>query len=278
MNKFKIFACVILLLFAVTVLYAQDKKVDRAAVPFSDPSKPGMIEASVHNGAITVKGYNGKEVIVEARVRGQLLSKEKEVSEQVKGMKRIIGIPITGLTIEEKENVMEVSTASMKNTVDLTIQVPFNTSLELSSHNNGDITVENITGEIEVNHHNGKLTLTNISGAVVAHTFNGAILVTFNKIDPEKPMSFSNWNGDIDVTFPQDLKANVKIHSELGDIYSDYEISLTQSPQKQEKDKRKEGGKYRIAFDKSIYGTINGGGQEIQFKTFHGNILIRKAK
>ena len=38
------------------------------------------------------------------------------------------------------------------------------------------------------------------------------------------------------------------------------------------------GGKYRVRIDKTMYGLINGGGPEILFQTFNGNIYIRKAK
>jgi hypothetical protein len=43
-------------------------------------------------------------------------------------------------------------------------------------------------------------------------------------------------------------------------------------------DGRKEGGKYRIVFDKGVVGSINGGGAEIQFKTVNGSIHARKGK
>jgi DUF4097 and DUF4098 domain-containing protein YvlB len=37
-------------------------------------------------------------------------------------------------------------------------------------------------------------------------------------------------------------------------------------------------GKYRVQFDRAMYALINGGGPEIQFTTFNGNIYLRKAK
>lgn len=272
----KQFACFILLLFAGALVLAQEGRVDRATVPFSDPSKPGMVEASVHYGSITVKGYEGKEVIVEARLREKLLTKKK-APEKAKGM-RLIQVAVTGLTIEERNNKMEIGVSSVRNTVDLEIQVPYSTSLELGGHNKGDITVEKVSGEIEVARHNGSLRLTDVSGAIVAHTYNGEILVTFLKVDPEKPMSFSTYNGDIDVTFPPAIKADVKMSSQQGDIYSDFEVSMKRTPQKVEDKPQEKGERYRISFDRHIYGSINGGGPEFHFKTYHGDIFIRKGK
>jgi DUF4097 and DUF4098 domain-containing protein YvlB len=301
MRKICLFpAIVTFFLFSWIMAFSQENPTDKVTVPFSNPSKPGRVEANVHNGSIIVKGYEGKEVIVEARTREKKLSEEdanvaqrvareveravravpeekKKASEKAAGM-HLISSVTTGLTVEEDNNLMEISVESFKTAVDLTIQVPYSTSLELSTFNNGDIVVENVNGEIEVNNHNGALKLSGVSGVVVANTFNGAVTVNFAKVAPDKPMSFSTWNGDIDVTFPADIKANVKMKSARGDIYSDYEIKITPTPASPVEDKRKEGGKYRISFGEYISGTINGGGPEFQFNTFNGNIFIRKAK
>ena len=282
MKKYQHTAILIVFLFlAGTLAFTQEGKTDRATVPFSDPSKPGFIEASVYNGSIIVRGYEGKEVIVAATVRERLVSEEEEEveeNEKARGMKRIMGVSGTGLEIEEEENVMDISVAAMKQTVDLTIQVPYNTSMEIGSYNNGEVIIENITGEIEANNYNGKVVLTGISGSAVAHTYNGEVTVVFSQVAPDKPMSFSTWNGDVDVTFPAMVKADVKMRSEAGDVYSDFDIQLKQAPQKAVEDEREEGGGYRISFEKGIFGTINGGGPEYQFKTYHGDIFIRKAK
>src|SRR4029077_14609898 len=124
---------------------------------------------------------------------------------------------------------------------------------------------------------NGEVDLKNIGGSVVAHALNGHPFVTFNRVDPQKPMAFSCVKGEIDVTFPADLKANVSMRTDNGEVYSDFDIKLQPTaPQQSVEDERGKGGKYRVKIDKNVKGTINGGGQEIQFKNFNGNIYIRK--
>src|ERR1700737_267293 len=44
---------------------------DRIPVTLSDPSRPARVKVSLVNGGITVKGYEGKEVVVEARLRSR---------------------------------------------------------------------------------------------------------------------------------------------------------------------------------------------------------------
>jgi DUF4097 and DUF4098 domain-containing protein YvlB len=184
----------------------------------------------------------------------------------------------TGLSISEENNKVEIETSSHTRAVDLDIRVPHRSSLKLATVNDGEILVEDVAGDLEVVNTNGSVALKRISGSAVVHALNEDVTVTFDQVSPEKAMAFSSMNGDIDVTFPADLRANLVMRSVEGEIYSDFEIDL--KPGAREpivEDRRSEGGKYRVRIDKSILGTINGGGPEIQFKNFNGNIYIRKA-
>jgi hypothetical protein len=340
----------------------KEQAPERAVVPLSNPAKPAKIEVRVMRGSITVKAYDGKEVIVEARVRekaledlnmyfsdryaptapaappappapaetakpmpatgaevrahtqaelaereaarqladqerlakrierdytravdyyAQAMPDEKEAQEEkqkkVAGMKQLSGSS-SGLEVEEEGNVVTVSTRSWKAATDLVIQVPRTTSLEIRSSMDGAVVVEGVNGEIDINNINGPVTLSSVSGNTLVHTVNGDITVVLSRVAADKPLSFSTMNGDIDVTLPPDVKANLKMKSEQGEIFSDFDINMTRQPAKAEAAEKTEQGKYRIAFDKSLYGIVNGGGQEIGFNTFSGDIYIRKKK
>jgi len=270
------FSIFTILLFAGTFAFGQQATSDRVSISFSDPSQPGFVKIYVESGSITVKGYNGKEVIVEAKMRDEpSRTAEEEIPEKAKGMKRITANQ-TGLVIEEESNEMNIYVADSGNEVDLSIQVPIRTSLKVYSNEGGDVLVENVTGEIEAGNSDGDLTLRNISGSAVANAYDGELVVSFAQIDPGKPMSFSAYDGDIDVTFPSTVKATVMIKADDGEIYSDFEIDLKTSPRQQVKDERKAGGRYRISFGEYVTGAINGGGPEFQFVTYDGSVYIRK--
>jgi DUF4097 and DUF4098 domain-containing protein YvlB len=245
--------------------------VDRLSVTLTDPSRPALVKAGLIAGGITVKAYDGKEVIVEARARN------RESAPSDGGSKRI-NIATTGLSVEEENNQVHIGCESHVRPIDLTITVPVHTSLHLNAINDGDIAVTGVDGELDVDDINGTVTLNNISGSAVAHALNGRVLVTFNRVNPQKPMAFSSLNGDIDVTFPADLKANVSLRSDRGDVFSDFDVQVqAASAQPVVEDSRKQGGKYRVKIDKTVRGTINGGGPEFQFTHFNGQIYIRKA-
>jgi DUF4097 and DUF4098 domain-containing protein YvlB len=243
--------------------------VDHVAVTLSDPSRPARVKASLIAGGITVKAYDGKEILVDARAR----SRESGEND---GPKRI-SIATTGLTVEEESNEVRVGTESFQRPIDLTITVPVHTSLYLRAVNDGNIVVTGVDGEMDIDDVNGSVTLNNIAGSAVAHALNGRLLATFTRVN-QKPMAFSSLNGDIDVTFPADLKANVSLRSDMGDVFSDFDVQLQAAASKPiVEDGRAQGGKYRVKVDKTIRGTINGGGPEIQFTNFNGGIYIRKA-
>jgi Putative adhesin len=245
--------------------------IDRIPVTLSDPSRPARVKVSMVNGGITVKGYEGKEVVVEARVRN------RENSRNEGGPKRL-AISTTGLSVEEENNEVNINTESYMHTIDVTVSVPVHTSLKLRAVNDGDIVVTGVDGELDVDDINGAVTLNNVSGSVVAHALNGHVHATLTRVEPQKAMAFSSLNGDIDVTFPADLKANVSIRSDQGDVFSDFDVQLqATAPQPVVEDSRGHGGKYRVKIDRTVHGTINGGGPEIQFRNFQGKIYIRKA-
>jgi DUF4097 and DUF4098 domain-containing protein YvlB len=260
--------------FVAAPVYGQTQTpsgADRVSVNLSDPARPALVKASLINGGITVKGYDGKEVVVEARARNG------ESSRADSSMKRIV-VSSTGLSVEEENNEVRISADAVMRIIDLTISVPVHTSLKLSAVNSGDIVVSGVDGELDVNDVNGSVTLNNVSGSAVAHALNGRLLATFSRVNPQKPMAFSSLNGDIDVTFPADLKANLSLKSDRGEIFSDFDVQVQASaPQQIVEDGRGHGGKYLVKIDKAVHAKINGGGLELQFTNFNGGIYIRKA-
>ena len=267
-------AAILCVAFAAAPAHGQTQTpsgADRVSVNLSDPARPALVKASLVNGGITVKGYDGKEVVVEARARN------RESARSDSTMKRI-PVSGTGLSVEEENNEVRISTDSFRRAVDLSISVPIHTSLKLSAVNSGDIVVTGVDGELDVNDVNGSVTLNNVSGSAVAHALNGRLLATFSRVNPQKPMAFSSLNGDIDVTFPADLKANLSLKSDRGEIFSDFDVQVQASaPQQIVEDGRGHGGKYLVKIDKAVHATINGGGPELQFTNFNGGIYIRKA-
>lgn len=251
---------------------AQDTN-DRVTVPFRDASKPRTLVVKLIQGGITIRGYEGKDAIVESSPRGS--TRHRERSSPPAGMHRIDNMS-GDLDVTEDNNIITVHGGVMRST-DVTIQVPTQTSLRVQTLNGGAILIENISGEIEAENMNGAVTVNNASGSVIANSMNGKINVSLDRVTPGKSMSFSTMNGTIDVTLPADVKANLKMKTDNGEIYTDFDMKVDGSSHPPVvEDQRKSGGRYRVRMDKAMYGSINGGGPEMQFVTYNGNILIHK--
>src|SRR5579864_1437625 len=139
----------LIFIIAASTAFCQDAQPDRVTVPFSDPARPKSLHASLINGGITVKGYDGKDAIVEARPQGDSGRRGRR-AERSDGMRRI-DIGGSGLVVEESDNVITVGTRAVNENIEVTIQVPFNTSLKLHAVNGGDIVVDHIVGDVEIN-------------------------------------------------------------------------------------------------------------------------------
>jgi hypothetical protein len=268
----------LLVLAGASLAAAQDK----VTVPLSSPGQPVTVKAHLVSGSITLTGGSGNQVVVESlgdndRSRGRGRSRDRDTTGVPPGMHRI-DAGGGGLDVEEDHNVVNIKTGIPGiRSENLIIQVPVNTSVELKTINGDHIDVTGINGDLDIECTNGAVTLKDVSGSVVAHTLNGDITVGMTKITAGKNMSFTSLNGKVDVSLPGDAKARVRLKTNNGAVYSDFDVKMEPDGAKPViEDGRGKGGKYKIRMDRSVYGSINGGGPEFLFQTMNGDILIHK--
>jgi DUF4097 and DUF4098 domain-containing protein YvlB len=191
-------------------------------------------------------------------------------------MHRIGGGSGLNVTAEERNNNVEIN-GGLSRLSGIVIKVPAGlSSLQLGAVNDGSITVTGVSGALEINNVNGPVVVRDASGSVVANTVNGEVTVNFKSVDAKAPMAFSTLNGNVDVTFPADMKSSLKLKTDRGEVYTDYEVAIDKSQPSMKK--TQEDHMYKLSVDEWIYGKINGGGPEVMMKTMNGNIYIRKAK
>ncbi|HEY8054874.1 MAG TPA: DUF4097 family beta strand repeat-containing protein [Terriglobales bacterium] len=272
---------------ARTVQSAQAASADanHVVVPLSHPSQPATLRVSVISGSIHVRAYNGNQVIIDSApgeggsrlARGWGDDEDRNSPAEAQGMHRL-NSP-AGLTAEEDNNVVRVTTSVMSGSQDLNIQVPANTSVSLHTVNGSEISVEGLTGDINCEATNGRITLTHVAGSIVAHALNGRIVATVDHFDAGKPSSFSSLNGTINVTLPADLHANLSLKTSHGDIYMDNGFQFQQQSRNPgTSGQRGDNGMYKVEVDRTITGTLNGGGADLRMQTFNGDIYIHKGK
>ncbi|GAB4021856.1 hypothetical protein GCM10028773_32180 [Spirosoma koreense] len=259
---------------------AQNDVKEQLVVPLSTPGKPGTLQVNLINGSINVVGYTGKDVVIDIAASGSARrgrrDDDDDRSASASGMKHISQGNPFDVSAREMNNTVKIEANSMRQPVDLTIKVPQQFSLRIGTINQGDISVENVNGEMEVKNVNGAIELNGVSGSAVANTVNGAVKATFKNVNTDAPMAFSTLNGSVDVTFPASAKMNLKLKSDRGDVYSDFDIDVDKTQPKV--NRTSQNGMYRVTVDDWVQGKVNGGGREIMMKNMNGNIYVRKAK
>ena len=230
-------------------------------VKFNDPSRPGLLKIDWHNGSVIVKTHNSSDVTLET---ARNVNRRPDPPEAA-GLRRID--TADEITVDsDSSNVITISSHNGQNGSNLQIEVPVKTNLKLLSHNGAVISVDGVEGDIEVSNHNGTINVLNVAGSVVADSHNGKVTVSLRDISPGKPMSFSSMNGSVDVTLPPTSKLNVKLRTQNGGIWTDFDIQTQPSSTP------------AVRGDKTITGTINGGGADFDLRTHNGNIYLKKEK
>ncbi len=250
---------------------AQEESVELFSVPLSNPNEPGKLIVEQLAGSIDVIAFEGNEVIVKASFENR---KEHYKDKGDKpGLKRVQNSSMK-ISAEEKNNTVRIINEQWNRATNLEIKVPSDFSLKLGTVNQGDISVKGVSGELEISNVNGEITAEDVKGSASADTVNGDIKMNFLSVTNGASMAFSSMNGDLEITFPNATKADLKLKSEMGDIFTDFEMEVAK--QKAVVDKNTSGGSYKVKIEQWVNGSINGGGPEMLFKTFNGDIIIRK--
>lgn len=297
MKKMKTSVLLLLFILLITKPFAQTESTEQLTVPLSNPGKAYSLKVHLITGSIKITGYSGKDILVtvvdepkdnlknKSDEYGDLkikhldkierLFKKKNSNEDsvAYGMKKITTSGSYEVIAKENDNNVSISTSNPNKALNLILKIPQDAKIKVSTVNRG-VDIENVKGELEVSNTNGFIKLMNISGSVVANTTNGNITTVFSSVDPKAPMAFSTFNGNINVTLPVDTKANLKLNSERGDVFTDFDINIDKA--QPQVNTTKEPGMYKIKKDNAVYGKINGGGAEISMKSWQGNIYVKK--
>ncbi|MHB8054890.1 MAG: DUF4097 family beta strand repeat-containing protein [Candidatus Aminicenantales bacterium] len=247
--------------------------IEQITVPLSSPGRPGILIVNHDRGAVTVTGYDGAVVVVKAAPSGPDDSGAPD--ERANGMKKIAAGKIR-LSALENDNAVTVISDSASKTIDLDILVPRRFDLKISVRDNGAVRIDGVAGEMEINNLNGPVQLDRLSGSAIVNTVDGDLTCRFDRISPGLPLAFTSIYGKIDVTFPPDADLTVKMKTDQGSIFSDFDIVMDQRKSVSEPADKK--GGLRVSLEDWTTGKIGRGGTDVLLKSYEGNIYIRKGR
>jgi hypothetical protein len=155
---------------------------------------------------------------------------------------------------------------------DIEVRVPSGAALELSTVNDGDVIVENVSGGFELRNVNGAVRMTGAGGAGTVSTINGDVDASFARA-PSEPTSFRTVNGRLDVTFPANLSAELAFRTMHGDVFTDFDVATLSDPPQAQRAR----GRFIVNMNRASAYRVGAGGNRHSFNTLNGDIFVRKA-
>ena len=143
----------------------------------------------------------------------------------------------------------------------------------------GDVTVSDVVGDAYLNTVSGDVKADRIAGSIEAETISGeaelmdvsqARALTIKvlsgninyvgKLNKDGRYTFKSHSGDVNVTIPADSAFDLSSETFSGDITTDFKVAVSGRISKKE-----------------LNGTVNGGGAELNLKSFSGDIKLKKS-
>ena len=252
---------------------------------FTMPNATGGVLALYNlEGFIHVEGYSGQKVIIDLdevinaddSANLEAGKKEVRVAFDQSGDSIIVYTaepydtrPHRRWTYSDDRNEIEYHYS-----LSYTVKVPFGMSLIVSTVNNGDIDVKDVTGSLKVNNVNGPVSIKNAKGVTNAKTINGNLTVSYTSVPPDGSKYYT-LNGALTVTYPSDLSADLQFKSMNGRFYTDFpQVEILPVQVTKNTEPKGSGTVYKLDIDKRV--RIGSGGKLFRFETMNGNIYIKK--
>jgi len=147
--------------------------------------------------------------------------------------------------------------------VDYKIWLPADASLSDIELVNGDLTIENISGEVEAEVVNGSINAMELSGNSEISVVNGNVNVGYKaQVEDVDNIEIETVNGRIELFIPQDINANVSADTMHGRIKTAFGLKATKS----------------TFSGYNLRGEVGSGGTNINLDSVNGSIKLLKSE
>jgi hypothetical protein len=234
-------------------------------------------------GVITVEAYDGTdvEVVVDksitADTQDNLQAAEHEVTLEIsddattmRAIARHPGQPACG---EQGERWHQGWEPRYEVRFDFSIRVPRDTRLDLCTINEGDIVVRGTQGDFRIRTINGRITMSDVAGSGEATTVNGPVTAAFVSA-PRAASVFRTINGNVVLTMPEGLAADLRMKTFNGGLFTDFEVQTLPTAARVEAERRNGMFVYRSNGFTTV--RAGGGGPELTLDTLNGDVRVLK--
>ncbi|GAB3837756.1 hypothetical protein GCM10028821_38400 [Hymenobacter jeollabukensis] len=265
--------------------HRSEEKISRQFRLSADAARSTL---AVYNiiGSVTVQGYSGNEVLLEAT---KTIKAESAQTLETGKKEAVLGFlqrndsvvvylagphdsrPNRGRYNRSEQHEKPGYTFQF----DFVIKVPAAMNLHVATVTDGKVLVQDVSGsKLDAYNVNGAISLQNVRGTTTARTVNGNVDAVYSG-SPTGPCSYHTINGQLNVTYPRDVAADVHFKTMHGELYTDFpeaelrpvQVSQTQQP-------GASGTKYKLSKDRVM--RLGQGGKDFRFETLNGDVTIKQ--
>ncbi|MCB2376819.1 hypothetical protein LGH70_04460 [Hymenobacter sp. BT635] len=246
--------------------------------------EPGRSTLAIYNidGPVRVQGYSGSKVVLEVT---RTIRADNEADLELGKKEAVLGI------LQRNDSIVAYMAGPYDSrprnnrgdnnrrieyhfTFDYVVKVPAQMNLAVSTINNGDVLVQDMSGLLKARNINGAVTLRNVKGATEAGTINGNVEASY-LTSPTGSCSYSTINGNITVTYPADVAADVHFKSMHGELLTDFpNVESLPVQVVQNKQSTTGGTKYKLSKGTAV--RLGKGGNGFRFETLNGDVTIKR--
>jgi hypothetical protein len=279
-----------------TLAQSEEEKITKE-LTFENKTAMNTLMILNVNGSIAVEGYSGDKVLLEvtktirAKTAARLAEGKEEIQLGVMDRADTVMVYVAGTCApfgklprkdwhrkfngwgyQWNNNGGKGCESRYDYRMDFIVKVPASVHVVAATVNQGDVTVNAVSGSVVADNVNGAIRLTAISGATKAATINGDVNLDFSG-NPSGDSRFYTLNGDITANFRKGLAAQLAFKSFNGELYSSVDDITALPVQLEKTDRGGEGTRYRVSGNRY---KIRQGGPLLDFETFNGDVIVRE--
>jgi DUF4097 and DUF4098 domain-containing protein YvlB len=203
------------------------------------------------SGNVTVTGYDGDAVVVTAIKEGPDRDKV-EIEDKSTGDRVDLGV-----RYPERCNCHV--------DVRFEVKVPRSISYDFRhiSSVSGDVEVSNVTGKLHASSVSGAVRVKDVTGTVSANSVSGNVEVDIDRLEGTESMKFTSVSGNVNVTLPSSLDADIQMHSLSGSLKTDFPIEVKER---------------RYGPGRSAQGKVGNGSRTLNVSTVSGSVSLRHSE
>jgi DUF4097 and DUF4098 domain-containing protein YvlB len=224
------------------------------------PLNPGgRIELKNINGWVKITSWDRNEVKVDALKYAGTRERLGEATIEVQADPGSVAIKT-----KYKDQNLTFTDDDMRNnpaTVDYTLTVPAGARLDGIKLVNGDLDIQNVTGDVDAACVNGHLRASGLRGRTDLKTVNGTLDIAYDAMNGGREASLKSVNGNVVVTLPSNSDAELRAKTVSGSISNDFGLPV-------------EDGRY---VGHSLAGRLGSGAAHIDLKNVNGSVSIQRA-